>query len=78
VQFSNEVVPGRLDVSLRNGRTRDDPEETFVLELGVSSPVSPRDPATMQVWFDQARETIVRSFVDLTSQSSHRTWGLHE
>jgi uncharacterized protein (TIGR04255 family) len=78
VQFSNEVAPGRLDVSLRNGRTRDDPEETFVLEIGVSSPVSPKDPATMQAWFDQAREAIVRSFVDLTSQSAHRIWGLHE
>jgi len=78
VQFGQELEFGRLNVSVRNGRTQEDPEEVFVVELGVSSPISPKEPGSMKPWFDKAREAIVTSFVELISAEARAKWGLHE
>jgi uncharacterized protein (TIGR04255 family) len=78
LQFSSEMRPGRLDVSVKNGATREDPEEVFVFELSVTSLVEPKEASAMKLWFDSAREVIVRSFKDLTSKEAHQKWGLHE
>jgi uncharacterized protein (TIGR04255 family) len=78
MQFGQELGFGHLNVSVRNGRTQADPEEIFVLELAVSSPLAPKEPSSMKSWFDQARESIVMCFVDLISSEARKKWGLHE
>lgn len=78
VQFGEELEFGRLNVSVRNGRTQAQPEEIFVLELAVSSPTGPKEPSSMKPWFDRAREAIVTTFVELISTNARAKWGLHE
>jgi uncharacterized protein (TIGR04255 family) len=78
VQFGQEIEIGRLNLSIRNGRTQNDPEEVFVLELGVASPIFPKEPNSLKPWLDKAREAIVTSFVELVSADARTKWGFRE
>jgi len=64
---------GTLLVNTRQGIKPTNNNPVIVFELTVKSPDSSND---IQEWFDKAHETIVRSFLELTTVSAQQEWGL--
>ena len=61
----------RLTVVAQGARRKEDDAPVIRLELTV------RGPATVDLatWFESAHDSIVQSFVDLTTDDAHSTWG---
>ena len=76
-RYGFDVKPGRLDVEIKNGLTRLNSDERLIADVGVSSAIAPVGIDSIDKWFGDAREVIVLSFKDLTSDFGHRAWGLH-
>ena len=63
---------GRMHVTIRNGKRRDDGKPMIVLDLTVRG----IGKEGMEAWFDLAREWIVCGFADLTGDEIQKTiWG---
>jgi uncharacterized protein (TIGR04255 family) len=67
---------GRLHVSIRDGKRREDMKSLLLFELTVRGFPGDTSRATMWEWFSIAREWIVRGFTDLTTEEIQRNvWG---
>jgi hypothetical protein len=64
---------GRLHVVIRNARKRDTGRPVLLLELTVRGISSDKSPEGMNLWFDVAREWIVRGFADLTGEGVQKS-----
>ena len=63
---------GRMHVTIRNGKRRDDGKPMIVLDLTVRG----IGKEGMEAWFDLAREWIVCGFADLTGDEiQKKIWG---
>jgi uncharacterized protein (TIGR04255 family) len=66
---------GRLHVSIRDARRRDDEKPILLFELTVRGFPVDQSREAMWGWFDVAREWIVRGFTDLTADEiQKKTW----
>jgi uncharacterized protein (TIGR04255 family) len=74
LRYSLPGDPGHLEVALGSAVRAHDQAEILRLDFSVRGPL--RDPQTtgMAEWFDRARETVVRSFMELTTEQAHRWW----
>jgi len=61
---------GKLSISVKHGTRTSDNKAVLVLDLTA------RGTATMKMdeWFQIAHETIVRGFVEITTEEAHRAW----
>ena len=67
---------GRLHVSIRDGKRREDMKSIILFELTVRGFPPDNSLAAMWDWFDVAREWIVRGFTDLTTEEvQNNIWG---
>jgi hypothetical protein len=67
---------GRLHVTTMVGVRAKDAQQVLSLDLTVrGAPVTVGDDGDLVQWMDDARERIVRSFVELTSERARRSWG---
>lgn len=69
---------GRLHVGVRHARgtIQGKDDQMLILTLTARGAVGV-DKLTWEAGLDKGRETIVTSFVELTSNSAHKLWGLH-
>lgn len=77
-----EIVPqrGRLHIQLAHLRTGpSEPGETLRLMLTARGPVAEDtgEGLSLEEGLSLGREAIVRTFKDITSESAHEYWGLH-
>jgi uncharacterized protein (TIGR04255 family) len=67
---------GRLHVVAQVGKRAKDQRSVLALELTVrGAPATPTDDLDLVPWMDDAREYVVRTFVELTSGTARRSWG---
>jgi uncharacterized protein (TIGR04255 family) len=67
---------GRLHVTGQVGVRAKDSQDVFAMELTVrGAPAKAGEDGDLVAWMDHARERIVRSFVELTSEKARRSWG---
>jgi uncharacterized protein (TIGR04255 family) len=74
----HSLVPrcrGRLHVSGKVGLRASDRARVLQLELTVRGAPEASDATDLASWMDAAREVIVRSFVELTSDEARQHWG---
>lgn len=64
---------GMLIISAKHGKRKSDNRHVLILELSARGSAEPTG-TDMQEWYDLAHETIVRSFVELTTSEAHKFW----
>jgi uncharacterized protein (TIGR04255 family) len=66
---------GRLHMAIRTAVRRADARPVLMLELTARGMATDVSPEAMWLWFDTAREWIVRGFADLTGDNvQHEVW----
>lgn len=65
---------GRLQMVTRHGKRMPDEKEVLVVEFTARGKAGPGE-GDMERWFGIAHESIVRTFVDLTTEEAHMLWG---
>ena len=63
---------GRLHVTIRNARRRDDKTPILLLELTARGVPKDTSRDAMWVWFETAHQWIVRGFTDITDEAMHK------
>lgn len=76
VQISARIAVGEdvLNVALTPIIRRHDELEVLQLTLSVKGAPASSEIADVMAWMDDARETIVRGFTDLTTERMHKLW----
>lgn len=76
---NDKGVPiGRLHVSAEPRIKREDGSKLVRLTLTARGAPHERDQSGVEVFFNLAREQIVRGFASITAEQMHRTWGRND
>jgi uncharacterized protein (TIGR04255 family) len=73
-----EIPPrrGRLHVSVQHGTTKvTGTEQVLIVQMTARGPIGTDGAASLDAGLDLGHDTIVQSFVDLSSPAAHIAWG---
>ena len=81
LRFSLPEGQGVLQVTVAPMTRQDDTEAETVLQMSLTArgrPAGEVCDASVEKWFDMAREWIVRGFADLATEEADALWGKHQ
>jgi uncharacterized protein (TIGR04255 family) len=76
ISYSLPDIEGNLSILLQPAFRSEDSKEIFQLQITVVGKPSSQNLEDILLWFDIARDYVVKGFLDFTNKKMHELWGI--